>query len=47
MLRIDGAYLGQAAQARTAHHATACLTLLVGVPRAVLAESQNSKQEAP
>jgi len=47
MLRLEGSYLGQAAQASTAHHATACLTLLVGVPRAALAESQNSKQEAP
>jgi len=38
MLRLEGAYLGQAAEVRTAHHATACLTLLVGIPRKTLAE---------
>jgi len=45
IVRAEGAYLGQAAAARTAHHATACLTLHVGVPRAELAASTSLRRE--
>lgn len=49
LLRAEGAYLGQAAATRTAHHTVASVSLLVGVPRAALAEMRSLRrsQEAP